>query len=254
MRAVITGATSGIGRDMAVFLAEKGWQLILTGRNRSELDALKAKYPDRVETIALDLAKEDAAFQLYKFCKGKKTDLLINNAGFGKYGKFSDTKLDTELDMISVNVRAVHILTKLFLRDFRKRNSGRILNVASSAGFLTGPNMSAYYAGKNYVVRLSLAIAEELRREKRGVTISVLCPGPVDTNFNERAGAGFLVMGMKSREVAEYAIKKTMQGKWLIVPGMFMKFSVFAVKFLPHTLQPAIIGMIQKGREAFNDM
>ena len=250
MRAVITGATSGIGRDMAIFLAEHGWKLILTGRNSGELAALKARYPDRVETIALDLAKDDAPFQLYKFCKGKRTDLLINNAGFGKYGRFSDTALEEELDMISVNVRAVHILTKLFLCDFRKRNSGRILNVASSAGFLTGPNMSAYYASKNYVVRLSLAIAEELRREKSNVTVSVLCPGPVDTNFNERAGAGFLVMGMKSPDVARYAIEKALAGKWIIVPGAFMKLSVFAVKFLPHTVQPAIIGMIQKGREA----
>lgn len=252
MRAVITGATSGIGRDMAVFLAEKGWDLILTGRNQKELDSFQAKYPCQAETIALDLAEKDAPYTLYKFCRGKSVDLLVNNAGFGKYGKFSDVSLNDELDMISVNIRAVHILTKLFLRDFRKRNKGRILNVASSAGFLTGPNMSTYYASKNYVVRLSLAIAEELRREKSNVTISVLAPGPVDTNFNKRAGAGFLIMGMKSCEVAKYALEKTFEGKWLIVPGAFMKLSVFATKFLPHTIQPAVIAIIQKGRETLS--
>lgn len=250
MRAVITGATSGIGKDMAMLLAQRGWKLILTGRNQKVLDTIQAEYPCQIETIALDLSENDAPFRLYKFCKGKNIDLLVNNAGFGKYGRFSDVPLKEELDMISVNVRAVHILTKLFLNDFRKRNKGKILNVASSAGFLTGPNMSAYYASKNYVVRLSLAIAEELRREKSNVTVSVLAPGPVDTNFNKRAGAGFLIMGMKSREVARYALQKTFEGKWLIIPGTFMKLSVFAAKLLPDTVQPAVIAMIQKGREA----
>lgn len=252
MRAVITGATSGIGMDMAMLLAKSGWKLILTGRNQKVLDTIQAEYPFQIETIALDLSENDAPFRLYKFCKGKNIDLLVNNAGFGKYGRFSDVPLKEELDMISVNVRAVHILTKLFLNDFRKRNKGKILNVASSAGFLTGPNMSAYYASKNYVVRLSLAIAEELRREKSSVTVSVLAPGPVDTNFNKRAGAGFLIMGMKSREVARYALQKTFEGKWLIIPGAFMKLSVFAAKLLPDTVQPAVIAMIQKGREALN--
>ncbi|MGN0584757.1 MAG: SDR family NAD(P)-dependent oxidoreductase [Ruminococcus sp.] len=252
MRAVVTGATSGIGRDMAIYLAKNGWELILTGRNRKELARLKKCLPTKTEVIPLDLSEPDAPFQLYKFCQGRKIDMLVNNAGFGKYGKFADTELKDELDMISVNVRAVHILTKLFLKDFRKRNSGRILNVASSAGFLTGPNMSTYYATKNYVVRLSLAIAEELRKEKSGVTMSVLCPGPVDTNFNERAGAGFLIMGMKSSEVAEYAIEKTLKGKWLIIPGVFMKLSVFAARLLPESVMPAVISSIQKGREILN--
>lgn len=252
MKAVITGATSGIGRDMAVYLAKNGWELILTGRNKKELERLKNTLPTNIEVIALDLSEDKAPFDLYKFCRTKDIDLLINNAGFGKYGKFADTTLKEEIDMISVNIRALHILTKLFLRDFRKKNRGRILNVASSAGFLTGPKMSTYYASKNYVVRLSLAISEELRQENSKVTVSVLCPGPVDTNFNARAGAKFLVMGMTSREVAEYAIERTLEGKWLIVPGTFMKLSVFASRLVPHRILPAIISNVQKGRETFN--
>lgn len=252
MKAVITGATSGIGKEMAIYLSKKGWKLILTGRNTKELERLKRVLPTKTEIITLDLATNDAAFELYKFCKGNDIDLLINNAGFGKYGKFSDTELEDELQMISVNIRSVHILTKLFLRDFRRKNHGRILNVASSAGFLTGPKMSAYYASKNYVVRLSLAIAEELRKEKSKVTISTLCPGPVDTNFNERSGASFLIMGMNSREVAEYAIEKTLEGKWIIIPGTFMKLSIFAARHIPHSILPAIISTVQKGREMLN--
>lgn len=252
MKAVITGATSGIGRDIAIYLSQKGWELILTGRNTKELERLKRILPTKIEIITLDLSTNDAAFKLYNFCKGHDIDLLVNNAGFGKYGKFSDTNLEEELQMISVNIRSVHILTKLFLNDFRRKNRGRILNVASSAGFLTGPQMSAYYASKNYVVRLSLAIAEELRKEKSNVTISTLCPGPVNTNFNKRAGARFLIMGMNSREVAEYAIEKTFAGKWLIIPGTFMKLSIFASRHIPHTILPAIISTIQKSREFLN--
>ncbi len=251
MKAVITGATSGIGRDIAIFLAKNGWELVLTGRNEKELIRLKNTLPTNIDIIALDLAEKEAPFALYRFCRGMDIDLLVNNAGFGKYGKFSETVLKDELDMISVNVRAVHILMKLFLCDFKRKNRGKILNVASSAGFLTGPNMSTYYATKNYVVRLSLAVAEELREEKSKVTVSVLCPGPINTNFNKTAGVDFLIMGMNSEEVAKYAIEKTFSGKWLIVPGGFMKLSVFASRFVPHTILPAIIGTIQKGRKAF---
>ncbi len=248
MRAVITGATSGIGRDMAILLAKNGWNLILTGRNKKELEFLKRKLPTEIETIALDLAEEKAPFQLYKFCQGKTVDLLVNNAGFGAYGTFSDVSLEKELDMISVNVRAVHILTKLFLRDFRRKNHGQILNVASIAGLMTGPLMSAYYATKNYVVRLSLAIAEELRREGSNVTISVLCPGPVATRFNERSGAYFRVSPVKSCDVARYALEQTFEGKKIIIPGTMMKLSAMITHHIPHTILPGILYEIQSRR------
>ncbi|MBQ8688282.1 MAG: SDR family oxidoreductase [Ruminococcus sp.] len=248
MRAVITGATSGIGRDMAILLAKNGWDLILTGRNEKELAFLKAKLPTKIETIALDLTEENAPFQLYRFCQGKRVDLLVNNAGFGDYGPFCKSKLKKELDMISVNVCAVHVLTKLFLRDFRKRNHGQILNVASIAGLMTGPLMSTYYASKNYVVRLSLAIAEELRRENSRVTISVLCPGPVATRFNERAGANFRPSHMKSCDVARYALEQTFAGKRLIIPGVMMKLSAAVTRLVPHTVLPVFLYEIQSRR------
>lgn len=187
MKALITGASSGIGRDMARYLSSLGWELVLTARNISSLRKLSAELKTKTEIIPLDLADEKSVFELYKRCSGKNIDLLINNAGYGIFGEFDKTSLKDELDMINVNIKAVHILTKLFLKDFKRKNRGRILNVASSAGFMTGPLLSSYYASKNYVVRLSLAIHEELRRSKSNVRISVFCPGPVNTNFNSRA-------------------------------------------------------------------
>ncbi len=248
MRAVITGATSGIGRDMAIILAKNGWDVILTGRNVQQLALLKAKLPGDVQTIALDLSEERAPFRLYQFCRGKRVDLLVNNAGCGTFGAFAEVPLEKELDMISVNVRALHILTKLFLRDFRRRNHGRILNVASIAGMMTGPLMSTYYATKNYVVRLSLAISEELRREKSNVTVSVLCPGPVRTEFNRRAGAQYREFGMESCKVAYEALEQTLAGKKLIIPGMMFKAGAVAARFAPMTLLPAILCEIQTRR------
>ena len=160
MKALITGATSGIGKAIAQELSRRGVSLILTGRNENALLQMQETLPVHTEIIALDLAENQAPFTLYEFCKNKHVDILVNNAGFGVFGEFTETALQEELELLQVNVRALHILTKLFLRDFKKRNFGRILNVASSAGFLTGPLFSSYYASKNYVVRLSLAIAE----------------------------------------------------------------------------------------------
>lgn len=248
MRALITGATSGIGKAMACQLAQTGCQLVLTGRNETILRQLQKNLPVQVEILPLDLSKPEAPYQLFTFCKDKPIDLLINNAGYGIFGRFAETDLQAEMDMLAVNIQALHILTKLFLRQFQKQKHGRILNVASSAGFLTGPLLSSYYASKNYVVRLSLAIAEELRRQNSPVTISILCPGPVDTNFNRRAGVAFSVPPMSSQQVAAYALKKTMQGKLLIIPGIGIKLSLFGARFVPHALLSAITYEIQKNK------
>ncbi|MDE6103532.1 MAG: SDR family NAD(P)-dependent oxidoreductase, partial [Oscillospiraceae bacterium] len=206
MKVLITGASSGIGRDMARYLSGKGFDLILTARNTQKLEALKKTLKTNVEIISSDLSEENAPFLLYKKCRSKNIDFLINNAGYGIFGEFDKTDILDELDMINVNIRAMHILTKLFLRDFKRRNYGMILNVASSAGFMTGPLMSSYYATKNYVLRLSMAIYEELRRSGSNVKISVFCPGPVDTNFNNRAGVSFSVKSISSEYAAKYAI------------------------------------------------
>lgn len=248
MLAVITGATSGIGKEIARELARKGWSLILTGRNTEALEELQEELPVPVETIALDLSEEQAPYQLHDFCKGKMVDMLVNNAGYGIFGEFDQTDLDQELNLLQVNVRALHILTKLFLRDFEHRNSGRILNVASLAGFFTGPLFSTYYASKNYVVRLSLAIAEELRRKKSRVHISVLCPGPVDTGFNDRAGVQFKIQPLSAQEVAKEAVFGALTGQLIIVPGFANKVGLCASRLVPEPMLSRIMYHMQAAK------
>ena len=247
MKALITGATSGIGKAIAQEMSRRGISLILTGRNEEALLRMQETLPVHTEIIALDLAENQAPFTLYEFCRDKHVDILVNNAGFGVFGKFSETALQEELELLQVNVRALHILTKLFLRDFKKRNFGKILNVASSAGFLTGPLFSSYYASKNYVVRLSLAIAEELRREKSRVTISILCPGPVNTGFND--GVQFRVKALTPEAVAKEAVFGLLTGKLLIIPGLMMRVGVAASKLVPEKLLSRILYHVQAAKQ-----
>lgn len=251
MKALITGATSGIGKSMAKKLSMRGWELILTGRNEAALEQLKTEL-GRTETITADLSKRDDVFKVYDFCKDQNIDMLINNAGYGIFGRFEKTDLNDELDMIGVNIVAVHILTKLFLRDFKERNYGIILNVASSAGFMTGPLLSSYYASKNYVVRLSLAIAEELRRDRSNVSITLLCPGPVDTNFNNRAGVSFSVKPISPDYAAEYALRKAFDRQLIAIPGFSVRAGVFASRFVPHKLLSAVVYGIQHSKKPAN--
>lgn len=248
MKAFITGATSGIGMALARELRKRGWELILTGRNSETLERLRDELGE-TEIIAADLSEREEVFRVWRFCRGKGIDMLVNNAGYGIFGRFDETDLEDELDMISVNIQAVHILTKLFLREFKKRDSGIILNVASSAGFLTGPLLSSYYASKNYVVRLSLAIAEELRRDKSNVTMTILCPGPVDTNFNNRAGVSFSVKPISAGYAAEYAVEKALKGSLIAIPGLMVRAGVWASRFVPHRLLSMIVYGIQERKK-----
>ena len=160
MKALITGASSGMGRDMANYLASFGYDLIVVSRDKKKLDELFNDLNVDVKKIEMDLSITDNCIKLHKMLKNENIDILINNAGFGDAGNFSETSLDKELNMIDLNIKAYHILTKLFLKDFIKRDYGRILNVASMAGFMPRPYMATYYATKNYVVSLSLAIYE----------------------------------------------------------------------------------------------
>ena len=231
MKALITGASSGIGKEMARYLAEKGWDLIIAARSTDKLNELKEELTGvNVRVITIDLSREQDAYDLYEHLRDESIDFLVNNAGFGAFGQFDQVPLETEMDLIHTNICAVHILTKLFLGDMLKRDSGMILNVGSMAGFSAGPKLSSYYASKNYVVRLTEAIHEELRRQKSSVKISVLCPGPVSTNFDNVAKVSFSVSGLDPRFVARYAIDKTMNGKMVIIPGFMMK----AAKFFSH--------------------
>lgn len=245
MVALITGASSGIGRDMARYLASKNIDLILVARRKERLEELKKELDVSVTIVVLDLLEEKNCYQLYEKFEKEKIDILINNAGFGLFGTFDKTDLERELEMIQLNIIAYHILTKLFLQKFERDGGGYILNVCSSAGFLAGPRLSTYYATKNYVLKLTMAIYEELRHEKSPVVLSALCPGPVNTEFNKVAHGKFKVDGASSSYVAKYAIDKMFQKKLLIVPTFSMKMGLFFSRFLPWKVLLKITYQIQ---------
>lgn len=247
MKALVTGAGSGIGRAISRELAKRGWDLVITGRNEEKLletaGGLECEYGVGCRVILADLAKEEDCFRLYEEVRDENVDALINNAGVGVYGEFSETSLERELDLIRVNVVAVHILTKLFLRDMLRRKCGYILNVGSSAGFLAGPTFSSYYASKNYVVRLTQAIHEELRRKHSPVKISVLCPGPVKTEFNAKSDVKQEIAGggISAQAAAAAGVDGMLKGKMIIIPGVGMK----AVKVFSHFAGEELLTRIQ---------
>ena len=236
MKALITGASSGIGKDMALYLSSLGYDLIIVGRDKKSLESVKNVVKTEVKIYDMDLSIIDNVYKLYDKVKNDDIDILINNAGFGLFGNFIDTSLDRELEMINLNIIAVHILTKLFLIDFVKRDSGYILNVASSAGFFAGPKLSTYYSTKNYVLKQTLAIYEELRHMGSNVKVSTLCPGPVDTNFNKVAGGSFNTKSLTSEYVAHYAIDNMFKNKLIIIPTFKMKLVILLTKFIPTKL------------------
>lgn len=248
MKALITGASSGIGRDMARSLASRGYNLVLVARDEQKLlelaNELKEKNKIEVETISMDLSIEENCIELHKCVSD--VDILINNAGFGDCGNFTKTDLNKELQMIKTNIVAYHILTKLYLVDMKAKNSGKILNVASIAGFMPGPLMATYYSTKSYVVRLSESIREELKKEKSNVQISILCPGPVKTNFNNVANVRFHMREADSENVANFAIKKLLKGKFYIIPGWDVKLAIFFSHFVPSSLVSKITYRVQK--------
>lgn len=248
MKALITGASSGIGRDMARCLATKGYDLVLVARDEEKLNQLskelKEKDKIKVQVISMDLSVEENCKELHK--RVSDVDILINNAGFGDCGNFTKTDLNKELNMIKTNIVAYHILTKLYLIDMKAKNSGKILNVASIAGFMPGPLMATYYSTKAYIVRLSEAIREELSKEKSNVQISILCPGPVRTNFNNVANVKFHMREADSQNVADFAIKKLLKGKFYIVPGLDVKLAIFFSHFVPSSFVSKITYIVQK--------
>lgn len=247
MKVLITGASSGIGKDMAYYLSDLGYDLVLVARNKEDLLKVKENISTNVEIIPLDLTILDNCYKLHD--KVKDVDILINNAGFGLFGEFSKTNLDTEINMINLNIVALHTLTKLYLQDFIKKDRGRILNVASIAGFMSGPLMSTYYSTKNYVLRLSQAIKEELRHNKYNVKISVLCPGPVRTNFDNVANVSFSLKGQDSKYVAKYAIDKLLNDKFLIIPGFKIKLLKIGAKLIPDNLLSKLVYKSQKRKD-----
>lgn len=249
--ACITGASSGIGKEFAIRLSKQGYNLILIARNYEALRSLAEKLDTKCKIIICDLSAEKACINLAEQLKKYKISILINNAGFGDIGEFHKTSLSNDLDMIDVNVRAAHILTKELLPGFIRRDRGYILNVASSAGLLPGgPYMATYYATKAYVASFTSAISEELRRLGSNVSVSVLCPGPVDTNFNNVANVQFALNGISAAYCVRYALKKMYRRKLIIVPTLTMKAAIFSSRLLPRRVLLNITSKQQ--RKKFN--
>lgn len=251
MKALITGASSGLGRDMAYILSEMGYDIIAVARRKDRLLQLKNELKTDVEIICCDVTDIEECKKLAE--RADEVEVFINNAGFGVFGDLCSTDFDSELKMLDTNIRAVHILTKLVAQKFKQKNSGYILNVASLAAFFPGPLFGAYYASKSYVLRLSQALARELKEEKSNVQISVLCPGPAHTEFGAVAGVRFGngnekgrgKIVLSSREVSEYAIEKMFKGKNVIIPGALMKTAVVLRHFLSDKFLAKLVYMIQ---------
>ena len=187
MKALITGASSGIGREIALYLSDLGYDIIVVARNELALRDIQREVKTKVEVVCMDLTDRVNVWKLHEMYKNQPIEVLVNNAGFGVAGYVTETDLEKDLELIDLNVTALHMLTKLFLKDMKRRNLGYILNVSSISGFLSGPLMAEYYASKNFVLSYTRAINTELKKEGSEVHISALCPGPTKTNFNKVA-------------------------------------------------------------------
>jgi uncharacterized protein len=252
--ALITGASNGIGLELAKVHASKGDNLVLVARNKSKLDELKAtlesQFKVKVYTIGKDLAAPNAAQDVYDETKRQniQIDYLINNAGFGDFGLFVETDWNKELQMINLNITTLTQFTKLYLQDMVKRKSGKIMNVASTAAFQSGPTMAVYYATKAYVLSFSEAIDNEVSGQ--GVTVTTLCPGATESGFQAAAAMeeSALVKGKKlptSKDVAEYGYKAMMKGKTVAIHGFLNYILANSVRFMPRAMVVKVTRQIQ---------
>lgn len=256
--ALITGASGGIGEELARQLAARGINLMLVARSEDKLLALSRELRTtqgvEVHVLALDLNDPGAAAEIQRECqfRGIEVDFLINNAGFGDYGVFYTRELHTQLDMITLNITALTELTHRFLGDMVERRRGRVLNVASTAAFLPGPLMAVYYASKAYVLSFSEALNEELKGT--GVNVTALCPGPVETGFQARAqmedsrllsGPGRNLRLMSAHEVAHQGIEAMLRGEAVCIPGAVNKVQTFLPRLVPRKWVPGIVKTVQ---------
>jgi short-subunit dehydrogenase len=246
--ALITGASSGIGLELARVFAREGYSLALVARNRKRLEDLAAELkPTHVQVIAKDLAKPEAPREIFE--EASHADVLVNNAGFGVFGPFAETSLAEELEMIQVNITALVALTKLYLPGMIHARSGRVMNVSSTAAFQAGPLMAVYYASKAFVLSFSEAIANEL--DGTGVTVTALCPGPTETGFQERGRMedSGLVKGKKimdARTVAEAGFRGLMAGTTIVIPGLQNKLLAQSNRFAPRKMVTRIVRKMQE--------
>lgn len=256
MLAFVTGASSGIGKEMAKVLAEKGYDLILTSKNKTKLLKARKEILKKIgnknlsiKVISADLSNEEDIFDLYKKIQSERIDVFINNAGIGCAGEFWKIDLKKEINMLKVNNLAMHILFKKILKDMlaeKNKNEKYILNVASLSGFMPGPRMASYYATKSYTLNLTRSVYKELRMRNSKINLSVLCPGPIYTNFADRAGVIFKLPNLTSEYTAKYAINKMFEKKLVIIPGVLNKCGHLLTKVVPSKIIMAVIYRIQE--------
>jgi len=256
MTALVTGASGGIGEELARLFAADGHDLVLLARSRDKLarlsEELAGKHGVGARVVAADLARPEAPREIFEELKGAgvTVDALVNNAGFGSYGLFAETDSESELDLLQVNVVALTHLSKLFLPGMIARRRGYLMNVASTAAFQPGPLMAVYYASKAYVLSLSEALANEC--EGTGVLVSALCPGPTETGFVAAAGMGdsklFDRAVMDARTVAEAGYRGLLAGKAVVIPGFRNNLLARSVGFFPRNLVTKVVRGIQERR------
>ncbi len=253
--ALITGASSGIGRDLAKCFAGDGWSVILTARRLPELQKLAQELSNQFQVQTLCLAKDlnepTAPGEIFQELQSKKLTVsaLVNNAGFGHYGHFANTDITQELKLLQVNIVALTHLTKLFLKSMVAQSHGYILNVGSTAGFQAGPLMAVYYASKAYVVSFTEALANEL--QDSGVKVSALCPGPTETEFSQVAGLEGTNLFKKMHVMESFAVAKAgfdglMEGKILVIPGLMNKLTVQSNRISPRKWVTRVVRGVQE--------
>jgi len=252
--ALVTGASVGLGRDLAELFARDGHHLVLTARNESQLMELAAKLRDQyrvnIDVIVQDLSAAGAADRIFGQLGARPIDYLVNNAGFGTHGPFAEAEVGSQLAMLQVNIVALTHLTRLILPGMLERGSGRIMNMASVAAFLPGPLMAVYYATKAYVLSFSEALASEIAGS--GVTVTAVCPGPTKTEFQLRAGIAesplFQRGVMTSPQVARIGYDAMMHGRRSVVTGFSNKISAMGTRFLPRAASAAIAKKLNENR------
>lgn len=248
--ALITGASTGIGRELAEVFAANEFDLVLVARHQERLSAvareLTSVHRTEVQVLPQDLGRPGAAEELFQRLRTVPISVLVNNAGFGRYGPFVESDLSEQTGMMQVNMMALVQLTHLFVQPMRVRKAGYVLNVASTAAFQPGPLLNVYYATKAFVFSFSYALAAEL--EGSGVAVTVLCPGLTRTDFQQRAGLhqGGAWPMMSSRTVAEIGYRGLMQGRRVVIPGMLNRIATFFARRAPFRITSAVVRKIHR--------
>jgi short-subunit dehydrogenase len=229
MLAVITGASSGLGEEFAKQLDNMGYETVLVARREDKLLKVKEGLKNPCTVVPMDLSVSENCKKL--FSQFPDADILINNAGFGKFGAMDKSDMASDEQMIAINITAQYILQKLYFEEFLKKGKGKILNTASAAAFMAGPYFGLYYASKAFVMRISQAAHREAKG--RGVTVSAFCPGSIETEFNSVAGTTSSSKPISKEKAVSYALKKLFKGKALIIPSFKIRMAFVMSKLMP---------------------